>query len=253
MGWIRATFPQPVFWQFFPNLCFGSFSQAKTQLVPPLCPSQPGGNILDRPHQNLLVFERCPKKLGFIGDKNQCWEICGLTRVCYWRLSPSPRAMNANITELMEFPCLVFSIEKSENLRKLKLSEISKMGWEVTPFPRSFLTVGKPRTPSPELSDRGQNPASKLTLFYHSCQVIHSNFHIMKISVSSKFLNNQFTVHLHPRNWPYFVEICENRRVRPNNSFQGWNLQPETYKVKFRGKVGAPRFGEICENFQFAN
>ena len=38
-----------------------------------------------------------------------------------------PRAMNANITELTEFPCQVFSIEKSENLRKLKLSEISKM------------------------------------------------------------------------------------------------------------------------------
>ena len=171
-----------------------------------------------------------------------------------------PRAMNANITELMEFPCQVFSIEKSENLRKLKLSEISKMGWEVTPFPRSFLTVGKPgvgvptSSTSPELSDRGQpQSASNLTLFYHSCQVIHSNFHIMKISVSSKFLNNQFTVHLHPRNWPYFVEICENRPALPNNSFQGWNLQPETYKVKFRGKVGAPRFGEICENFQFAN
>ena len=133
---------------------------------------------------------------------------------------------------------------------KLKLPEISKMVWGVTPFPRSFLTVGKPRTPSPELSDRGQNPASKLTLFYHSCQVIHSNFHIMKISVSSKFLNNQFTVHLHPRNWPYFVEICENRPGLPNNSLQGWSLQPETYKVKFTGKLrGSQIWGEIWENF----
>ena len=38
-----------------------------------------------------------------------------------------PQAMNANITELMEFHSRLFIIEKSENFKKLKLPEISKM------------------------------------------------------------------------------------------------------------------------------
>ena len=148
LGRLLQVFPQPVFWQFFPGentACSSSLSVSTRWKYFGQAPSK--------------FFERCPKLGRFIGDQNinverNIWE---LTRVCFWRLSTLPRAMNANITELMEFPCQVFSIEKSENLRKLKLSEISKMGREVTPFPRSSLTVGKPGgCPGPELSDRGQ-------------------------------------------------------------------------------------------------
>ena len=233
MGWIRAT--------------FGSFSQQRPKhSLFSSCPSLSGFHQVKTfwtaASSNAKMSRAEKKRVEYImrGGKSLWVKVVTIL----------PQAMNANITELMEFHSRLFIIEKSENFKKLKLLEISKMVWRVTPFPRSFLTVGKPRTPSPELSDRGQNPASKLTLFYHSCQVIHSNFHIMKISVSSKFLNNQFTVHLHPRNWPYFVEICENRPGLPNNSLQGWSLQPETYKVKFTGKLrGSQIWGEIWENF----
>ena len=66
--------------------------------------------------------------------------------------------MNANITELMEFPCLVFSIEKSENLKKIEIVWNFEDGLKSNPVPKILLdrrkTWGLPT--GPELSDRGQ-------------------------------------------------------------------------------------------------
>ena len=91
---LGRLFPQPVFWQFFPgeNTAFSSSS----------FPSQPGENVLDRPHQNALVFERCPKLVTKLNDETYMWVDKSLLLKVVTGL---PRAMNANITELMEFPC----------------------------------------------------------------------------------------------------------------------------------------------------
>ena len=96
---LGRLFPQPVFWQFFPgeNTAFSSSS----------FPSQPGENVLDRPHQSVLVFERCPKLVTKLNVEtySYMWVDKSLLLKVVTGL---PRAMNANITELMEFPCQVF-------------------------------------------------------------------------------------------------------------------------------------------------
>ena len=89
MGWIR--------------LSFVSFShhQRKHSLFL-LWPQTSRGNLFDRLRIKTWSYLRDDQSRS---SPNQCWVLCELTRVWNWRLPPPPRAMNANITELMEFPC----------------------------------------------------------------------------------------------------------------------------------------------------
>ena len=131
---LGRLFPQPVFWQFFPGENTACSSSVRLNQV----------KIFWTGPSKCVSLWKMSKTGPYWWQNSMLKEMWVDKRLLLKVVTAPPRAMNANITELMEFPCQVFSIEKSENLRKLKLSEISKMGWEVTPFPRFSLTVGKP-------------------------------------------------------------------------------------------------------------
>ena len=146
MGWIR--------------LSFVSFShhQRKHRLFLLWPQTSRGKSFWQAPDQNVVVFERWPKQVFTKSMLSVMWVDKSLKlKVATVASSYECKYYRINGISLRD------SIEKSENLRKLKLSEISKMSWEVTPFPRSCLTVGKPGLPTVQNYRTGVNPSQPQT------------------------------------------------------------------------------------------